>query len=134
LVSYEFEFVFFENLINKTTVISIFTGSFRNVFLFCISQTTIFLLLLFVNKSKTSTWKISQQQHRFVYKLYGFCCSAYQNKEKKNRHLFLLCLGLAYNKNEGVQIIFLLFLTYFWIMRIIITKISIFHASIFFFM
>jgi hypothetical protein len=40
-VSYEFEFVFFENLINKTTVKSIFTGSFMDVFLFFIkiSQT-----------------------------------------------------------------------------------------------
>jgi hypothetical protein len=41
----------------------------------------IFLLLLFTYKSKTSTWKISQQKHRFVYKLYGFCCSTKINKK-----------------------------------------------------
>jgi hypothetical protein len=42
-----------------------------------------FLLLLFANKSKTTIWKKWKQKHRFVYKLYGFFCCAYQNKQKK---------------------------------------------------
>jgi hypothetical protein len=60
---------------------------------------TTFLLLLFANKSKTSTCKISQQKHRFVYKLYRFCCCAYQNKQKINRH-FLVMLGPCLNLNR----------------------------------
>jgi hypothetical protein len=56
---------------------------------------TIYCCCCFANKSKTSTWKKLQQKHWFVYKLYGFCCCAYQNKQRKNRHFFLLCLGLG---------------------------------------
>jgi hypothetical protein len=43
---------------------------------------TLFCCCCFANKSKTSTWKKSQQKHWFVYKLYGFCWWAYQNKQK----------------------------------------------------
>jgi hypothetical protein len=50
------------------------------------------LLLLFAYKSKISTYKISQQKHRFVYKLYWFCCCAYQ---KQKSLFFLLCLSLG---------------------------------------
>jgi hypothetical protein len=53
---------------------------------------TIFLLLLFANKSKITTWKKWKQKHRFVYKLYGFCCCAYQNKQKIKSSLFFVML------------------------------------------
>jgi hypothetical protein len=60
-----------------------------------LSKMTIFLLLLFANKTKTSTWNKWKQKHRFVYKLYGFCCCAYQNNQKKKSSFFLLCLGFG---------------------------------------
>jgi hypothetical protein len=37
---------------------------------------TIFLLLLFTYKSKTTTWKKYKYLHPFVLKLYGFFCYA----------------------------------------------------------
>jgi hypothetical protein len=62
---------------------------------------TIFLLLLFAYKSKTTTWKKSKKYkylYRFVLKLYGFFCCAYQNKQKKkSSFFFLFCLGLVSN-------------------------------------
>jgi hypothetical protein len=73
---------------------------------------SIFLLLLFANKSKTKTWKKLKQKHGFLYKLYGFCCCAYQNKQKKNR-VFFVMLGPWWkkspcdknnNKNNGSKI------------------------------
>jgi hypothetical protein len=35
-----------------------------------------------------------KNQNCFVYKLYGFCCHAYQNKQKKIV-IFFICLGLS---------------------------------------
>jgi hypothetical protein len=39
----------------------------------------------------------SKQKHWFVYKLYGFCCCAYQNKQKLKSSFFSYAWALVYS-------------------------------------
>jgi hypothetical protein len=53
---------------------------------------------IFGNKTKTTTWKKPKQKHWIVYKLYGFCCCAYQNKQKIKSEFFFVWLIITLNK------------------------------------
>jgi hypothetical protein len=47
-----------------------------------------FVVAALLIKPKQHHGKKPKQKHWFVYKFYGFLCSAYQNKQKQNRHFF----------------------------------------------
>jgi hypothetical protein len=56
-----------------------------------------FCCCCFVNKSKTTTWNKSKQKHWFFNKLHGFCCFAYQNKQKIKSSIFFRDLYIQKN-------------------------------------
>jgi hypothetical protein len=75
-------------------ITNIFLSNNKTVRFLCKVLKIRFWSCCFANKSKTTTWNKSKQKHWFFYKLYGFCCCAYQNKQKIKSSFFFVCLGL----------------------------------------
>jgi hypothetical protein len=62
-----------------------------------------FVVATLLTKPKQQHKKKPKQKHWFLYKLYGFCCCAYQNKPKIKLLLFFVYLGLALDHEPSLN-------------------------------